>query len=305
MSAAFKPAYLESYESGLLEKRIAAGQELMKDCCLCPQECLVDRHLVPGKICGIDRNAQVSSHFPHFGEEICLRGFRGSGTIFFYGCNLHCAFCQNWEISNSTNGYPIPAANLAKMMIELQNQGCHNINLVTPSHVVVPILESLPYAIEKGLVIPLVYNTSGYDSLTALKLLDQIVDIYLTDMKFLDVNSAKRYLNAPDYPTVVRRNLQEMHRQVGNLVLDSNGIAQRGLLIRHLLMPNHAADTSQILQYIAKELSMDTAINIMSQYRPQYMVNDNHLSEIHRTITSQEYQKALEIARAAGLHRLL
>ncbi|MBC8403182.1 MAG: 4Fe-4S cluster-binding domain-containing protein [Candidatus Marinimicrobia bacterium] len=305
MSAAFKPAYLESYESGLLKKRIAAGQELMKDCCLCPRECRVDRNLVPGKVCGIDRKTQVSSYFPHFGEEICLRGFRGSGTIFFYGCNLHCAFCQNWEISNSTNGYPIPTANLARMMIELQDQGCHNINLVTPSHVVVPILESLPQAIEIGLVKPLVYNTSGYDSLTALKLLDQIVDIYLTDVKFLDVNSAKRYLNAPDYPTVVRRNLQEMHRQVGDLVLDSSGIAQRGLLIRHLLMPGHITDTSQILNFIANELSTDMAVNLMTQYRPQYLVNNDRLSEINRTVTSLEYQKALEIARAAGLHRLL
>lgn len=305
MSSTFKPAYLESYKSGLLKKRIATGQELMKECCLCPQECRVDRNLMPGKVCGIDRKAQVSSYFPHFGEEICLRGFRGSGTIFFYGCNLHCAFCQNWEISNSTNGYPISAANLASMMIELQDQGCHNINFVTPSHVVVPILESLPYAIEKGLVIPLVYNTSGYDNLTALKLLDQIVDIYLTDVKFLDINSAKRYLDAPDYPTVVRRNLQEMHRQVGDLVLDSNGIAQRGLLIRHLLMPGHTSDTSQILNFIANELSTDTAINIMTQYRPQHLVNGNRLSEINRTVTSLEYQKGVEIARAAGLHRLL
>ena len=305
MSVTFKPAYLESYESGLLYKLIAAGQELMKDCCLCPQECRVDRNLMPGKVCGIYRKAQVSSHFPHFGEEICLRGFRGSGTIFFYGCNLHCAFCQNWEISNSTNGYPISVANLASTMIELQDQGCHNINLVTPSHVVVPILESLPQAIEIGLVKPLVYNTSGYDSLTALKLLDQIVDIYLTDVKFLDVNSAKRYLNAPDYPTVVRRNLQEMHRQVGDLVLDSSGIAQRGLLIRHLLMPGHITDTSQILNFIANELSTDMAVNLMTQYRPQYLVNNDRLSEINRTVTSLEYQKALEIARAAGLHRLL
>ncbi|NQT96175.1 MAG: 4Fe-4S cluster-binding domain-containing protein [Candidatus Marinimicrobia bacterium] len=304
MPVTFEPAYLEASASGLLTDQIRIGQELMKDCCLCPRECRVDRNLVPGKVCGIYQKAQVSSYFPHHGEEICLRGFRGSGTIFFYGCNLHCAFCQNWEISNSTNGYPISATNLANMMIELQDQGCHNINLVTPSHVVVPILESLPYAIEKGLVIPLVFNTSGYDSLTALKLLDQIVDIYLTDVKFWNLSSAKRYLNAPDYPAILRRNLQEMHRQVGDLVLDSNGIAQRGLLIRHLLMPGHTSDTSQILKFIANELSMDTAVNLMAQYRPQHEVDEERYNEINRPITRQEYQKALEIARTAGLHRL-
>ena len=305
MPATFEPAYLEASVSGLLADRIRIGQEMMKDCCLCPRECRVDRNLVPGKVCGIDRNAQVSSYFPHHGEEICLRGFRGSGTIFFYGCNLHCTFCQNWEISNSTNGHPISAANLANMMIELQDQGCHNINLVTPSHVVVPILESLTYAIEKGLVIPLVYNTSGYDSLAALKLLDQIVDIYLTDVKFWNLSSARRYLNAEDYTTVVLRNLREMHRQVGDLVLDSNGIAQRGLLIRHLLMPGHTSDTSQILNFIANELSLDTAVNIMAQYRPQHEVDEKRYNEINRPITRQEYQKAFEIARAAGLYRFL
>lgn len=305
MSTTFEPVYLEASVSGLLAKRIRIGQELMNDCCLCPQECRVDRNLVPGKVCGIGREAEVSSYFPHFGEESCLRGSRGSGTIFFFGCNLHCAFCQNWEISNSINNHRTSATELAGMMIELQDQGCHNINLVTPSHVVAPILESLPYAIDKGLHIPLVYNTSGYDSLTALRLLDQIVDIYLVDIKFLAANSAIQYLNAEDYPAVAISNLQEIHRQVGDLILDSNGIAQRGLIIRHLLMPGHLSDTSQILNFIATEISLETAINLMTQYRPQYKVKDNSFPEINRTITSLEYQKAVEIARTAGLQRLL
>ena len=240
----------------------------------------------------------------HFGEERCLRGNRGSGTIFFSWCNLRCVFCQNYEISWRGEGRPAKPEELAGMMLRLQEQGCHNINLVTPEHVVPQILEGLLRAVERGLRLPLVYNTSAYDSLDSLALMDGIVDIYMPDFKFWDLESGRRYAKAPDYPEAARRAIKEMHRQVGTLVIDEQGVALRGVLLRHLIMPGGVAGTREIMNWISRELGPETYVNLMAQYHPACRVTEKQYPEIHRCISPSELEQAVDAFRLAGLSRL-
>jgi putative pyruvate formate lyase activating enzyme len=300
----FQPAYLRLWQSGELTRRVELGLQKLADCTLCPRNCHVNRLEGGTKVCKSGRCATISSYFAHFGEERCLRGSRGSGTIFFSWCNLRCVFCQNHEISWLGEGCPVRPDQLARMMLSLQDQGCHNINLVTPEHVVPQILEALLPAVERGLRLPLVYNTSAYDSLDSLALMDGIVDIYMPDFKFWDSGQARRYAKAPDYPEVARHAIKEMHRQVGPLVTDKNGVALRGLLLRHLVMPGGAAGTPEIMQWIACELGPETYVNLMDQYRPAGDVNAKDYPEINRHITKREFQEAVEAFYAAGLSRL-
>lgn len=299
----YYPNYLRTYKKGLFTQKIERGKSYMSDCILCPRKCHVNRLEEPGGTCQTGSLARVSSYFPHFGEESCLTGINGSGTIFFTSCNLRCVFCQNWDISYSVGGRVVSPGELARMMLSLQDRGCHNINLVTPSHVVVPVLEALEIAIDLGLKIPLVYNTSGYDSLETLDLLNGVVDIYMPDVKFWSVPSAKRYLKAPDYPEIVQRNLKIMHSQVGDLVVDRHHVAQKGLLIRHLVMPGLSEETDKILRYIAKEISVNTAVNVMFQYHPAHKVVMNNFDEINRGLTFKERELARQSADRAGLPR--
>jgi putative pyruvate formate lyase activating enzyme len=287
-----------------LKRRVENGLKLLAACTVCPRDCEVDRLQNEFAVCKTGRYAQVASHAPHFGEENCLRGRRGSGTIFFSYCNLRCVFCQNFDISWEGNGVGVQPERLAEMMLELQDMGCHNINFVTPEHVVPQILEALLIAIARGLRLPLVYNTSAYDSMDSLRLLDGIVDIYMPDFKFWDREMARKYAKAPDYPEVARRTIKEMHRQVGELVLDEEGVAVRGVLLRHLVMPGNVAGTREICRWIAGELSPNTHVNIMAQYHPAGKVSRTEYAEIARRITPAEYAQALREAEEAGLRRL-
>jgi putative pyruvate formate lyase activating enzyme len=300
----FEPAYVGLWQSGELARRVERGLEKLADCALCPRNCHVNRLEDKRKTCRTGRYAVVSSHFAHHGEEPCLRGWRGSGTIFFSWCNLRCIFCQNYEISWRGEGRTVRPEELCAMMLELQAQGCHNINLVTPEHVVPQVLEALLPAVERGLRLPLVYNTSAYDSLESLALMDGVVDIYMPDFKFWDPEKARAYAKAPDYPEAARRAIREMHRQVGPLVTDEQGIARRGVLLRHLVMPGAAAGTAEIMQWIGRELSPNTYVNLMAQYRPAGHVSATRYPEINRCITAGEFRQAREAFRAAGLHRL-
>lgn len=298
------PAYLSLAESGELARRAERALSKLGDCVLCPRNCHINRLADRFAVCRVGRHARISSHFPHFGEEDCLRGTRGSGTIFFSGCNLRCVFCQNFEVSWESDGAITPPQQLAAMMIELQDRGCHNINLVTPEHLVPQILEALLLATLEGLRLPLVYNTSAYDSLESLELMDGVVDIYMPDFKFWNPEMARRYLRAPDYPETARRAIKEMHRQVGPLLVDANGLAVRGLVLRHLVMPGATAGTREILEWIARELGPDTYVNLMPQYHPAGKVSDKDHTEINRCTTLEEFREALEAASRAGLRRL-
>ena len=302
--ATFQPAYLKLWESGELSRRVALGLNKLADCTLCPRNCHVNRIEDETKVCKSGRYAIVTSYFAHFGEEHCLRGSRGSGTIFFSFCNLRCVFCQNYEISWQGDGRAAKPDELAGMMLDLQGKGCHNINFVTPEHVVPQILEALLPAAEHGLRLPLVYNTSAYDSLDSLALMDGIVDIYMPDFKFWDSGQARRYAKAPDYPETAQRAIKEMHRQVGPLVSDEHGVALRGVLLRHLVMPGGVAGTPEIMQWIARELGADTYVNLMAQYHPACRVSESEYPEINRRITQGEFRQALNSFRAAGLVRL-
>lgn len=303
-SADFEPAYLARYRTGELQRRAEQARAQLADCRVCPRACGVNRLAGAAGVCQIGRYAQVASSFPHHGEEDCLRGWGGSGTIFFAWCNLRCVFCQNFDISQAPAGVEVTPEDLAALMLSLQAAGCHNINFVTPEHVVPQILEALPAAIAGGLRLPLVYNTSAYDSLDSLRLLDGIVDIYMPDFKLWDERLARRYLKASDYPAAARAALREMHRQVGPLKLDENGLAKRGVLVRHLVMPGHIGDTQAIMRFLADEVSPDTFVNIMAQYHPAGRVSASQYSELNRRITPQEYRDAVNAARAAGLWRL-
>ena len=300
----FEPAYLRLFKSGELRNLVEAALAKLADCRLCPRDCGVNRLEDQFAVCKTGRYAAVSSHFPHFGEEDCLRGTRGSGTIFFSWCNLRCVFCQNYDLSWLGAGRTTTPGELAGMMLHLQQLGCHNINLVTPEHVVPQILEALLLAIEQGLRLPLVYNTGAYDSVDSIKLMEGVVDIYMPDFKLWTAEMARRYLRAPNYPEAARRAIFEMHRQAGPLVFDENGLALRGLLVRHLVMPGLIEETRQILQWIAQELGSDTYVNLMDQYRPAGKVTDIDYAEINRRITSKEYRLSLEAAHAVGLRRL-
>ncbi len=296
-----RPGYVDAYETGTLQQRADAAMDLLRECTICPRECRADRTAGADCFCGGGEQALICSAAPHFGEERPLVGSGGSGTIFFAGCNLGCVFCQNYEISHGREGREVTATELANIMVGLQERGCHNINFVSPSHFVPQILDALGPAIEDGLTVPLVYNTGGYDSLKTLRLLDGIVDIYMPDAKYADPEVAKRLSGAEDYPEVMRAAITEMHRQVGDLEIDENGIARRGLLARHLVMPEGLAGTQQIMQFLAS-LSEDTYVNVMAQYRPCYRANE--FPEISRRITREDYREAVQAALDAGLHRL-
>jgi putative pyruvate formate lyase activating enzyme len=253
-------------------------------------------------VCRTGSNARVASYAAHFGEENPLVGTGGSGTIFFTSCNLLCIFCQNYEISHLGEGLEVSDSELAGMMISLQRQGCHNINFVTPSHVVPQILRALPEAIDRGLKVPLVYNTSSYDLPDTLQLLDGIFDIYMPDFKFWDERIAKRYAKAPDYPEVARAAIKEMHSQVHDLSINKEGVATRGLLVRHLVMPEGLTETEHILRFLAEEISRNTYVNIMDQYRPCGRAFKK--PPLDRRVSQEEYKKALQLAEKVGLHRL-
>ncbi len=295
-------SYLKLWRHGKLEERIRRGLQWMSSCTLCPRMCKVNRNEGETGYCRTPRHALVASYGPHFGEERPLVGQKGSGAIFFSYCNLGCVFCQNYEISHGGEGVPVGPQTLADIMVSLQERGCHNINFVTPTHVVPQILEALPHAIEKGLKIPLVYNCGGYERRAALKLLDGIVDIYMPDFKFWDPHVAEKLCEAFDYPERARQALREMHRQVGELQGDEKGVAQKGLLVRHLVMPEGLAGTEHIVRFIAEEISPRTYVNIMSQYHP--CGEALKMPQIARTLTGSEFEAALNAAREAGLERL-
>lgn len=300
----FEPAYIALYRSGELRARAQEAVAGLAQCRVCPRDCAVDRLADKTGVCKTGRYARVSSYFPHFGEEDCLRGWRGSGTIFFAWCNLRCVFCQNFEISQEGVGVETSPERLATMMLDLQAQGVHNINLVTPEHVVPQVLEALVIAVERGLRLPLVYNTSAYDSPESLRLLDGVVDIYMPDFKFWTPQLAQRYLKAKDYPEAARQAILEMHRQVGDLVIDENGLAQRGLLLRHLVMPGFLEETKAILRFVAEEVSPNTYVNLMDQYYPAGRVDAQHYAELNRRLTRSEYAEAVSYAQTLGLTRL-
>jgi putative pyruvate formate lyase activating enzyme len=286
-----------------LERRAAEAFELLGErCVVCPRGCKVDRRADVAGLCAIGRHAVVASYFPHFGEEDCLRGSRGSGTIFFSGCNLRCVFCQNHDISWQVRGEVVTPERLAEMMLELQAIGCHNINWVTPEHVVPQILEAVPLAIGGGLRLPVVYNTSAYDSHDSLRLMEGIVDVYMPDFKLWSSETAKRYLKRADYPDVARESIVEMYRQVGDLVVDELGMARRGLILRHLIMPGLIEETEAILRFVAEELGQGCYVNLMVQYYVSGKVGqEGQYEEIARGIHREEYEHALALARDLGL----
>ena len=285
----------------ILKERASTALARLQSCEICPRCCQVNRLKNEQGFCRTGRLAQVASVAPHYGEEPPLVGRCGSGTIFFSGCNLSCVFCQNWDISQELAGKEMKAEELAKMMLGLQDSGCHNINFVTPTHVVPQILEAIVLARNGGLEIPLVYNSGGYDSQDTLRLLDGIFDIYMPDAKYGQDGPAQKYSQATGYTTIMKAALLEMHRQVGDLEMDEEGIATKGLLVRHLLLPAEAAGTEEVLRFISEEVSPNTYLNIMAQYRPEY--NACHDPDLSRTITAQEYARALQLAQKAGLTR--
>jgi len=298
-----EPSYLGLWRAGELGTRVDRARTRLADCDLCARLCHVDRLAgIAGAVCRTGERARVFSHGPHFGEEDPLSGTRGSGTIFFSWCNLRCDFCQNWTISQKGEGEEVEPEILAAMMLELQDRGCHNINLVSPSHVVAQILAAVGIAVDRGLRLPLVYNTGGYDSLQALGLLNGVVDIYMPDMKYTDADTARRYSHVSDYPQVNQAVVREMHRQVGDLVLDERGLAVRGLLVRHLVLPGGLAGTREILGFLGREISRKTYLNIMGQYRPCYRAEE--IEPLARRISRAEWNEALALADSYGFTRL-
>jgi len=297
-----EPAYLAVAD---LDDRVRRAHGEIAECRACPRDCGIDRAGPEPPVCRIGRWARVAAAFPHLGEEDCLRGTGGSGTIFFSSCNLRCVFCQNWDISAAPTGRELDAAELAGLMLRLQEAGCHNINLVTPERVAPQIIEALAVAIPAGLHLPLVYNTSAYDGLASLRLMDGLVDIYMPDFKFWDPETARRLARARDYPEVARTALAEMHRQVGDLVIGPDGTARRGLLVRHLVMPGQSEEAAAIFRWLAEELSKDTYVNVMDQYRPDHRVRGNpRYTDIDQRTSPSEVDAAVQAARRAGLWRL-
>ncbi len=295
--------YLRLHRSGELAERARLADAHLGACDLCARYCRVDRHRsARGAVCRTADRAIVEGCGPHHGEERPLSGWAGSGTIFFSWCSLRCVFCQNWEISQRGRGGPVDAAELAAMMLWLQDRGCHNVNLVTPSHVVAQVLAALVIAADAGLCLPLVYNSGGYDSPEALALLDSVIDIYMPDMKYGDAAVARRLSHVPDYVAVNQAAVREMHRQVGDLVLDTRGVALRGLLVRHLVLPDDLAGTEQVLEFLAREISTGTYLNLMDQYRPCYRADEN--PPLDRPLRADEYRRAVELAVGLGLTRL-
>jgi len=297
----FEPAYLALHRTGELQRRAEIALASLAECRVCPRDCGVGRLVDETATCKTGRYAQVSSYFAHLGEEDCLRGWQGSGTIFFNMCNLRCVFCQNYDISQVEPGQEVGPIELAAMMLELQEAGCHNINFVTPEHVVPQVLEGLVVAVEAGLRLPIVYNTSAYDSLESLRLLDGVVDIYMPDFKFFSADASLRYLKARDYGEVARRVIKEMNRQVGPLKVDERGLAKRGVLVRHLVMPGLLEETRQIFHFLTDEVSPDTYVNVMAQYHPAWKVTSEKYAEINRPLPTADYSEAVRLAEAAGL----
>lgn len=295
------PSYISELSLEELKERKDKLYELLEACRLCPNECGVDRRISNDGNCRSGYLPVVSSYFPHFGEEPPLVGRFGSGTIFFTNCNLDCKFCQNYDISHFAIGKEVSIDELASMMLYLQNRGCHNINFVTPTHFTPQIVDALIIARERGLEIPLVYNCGGYESVETLKLLDKIIDIYMPDIKYSSNENALKYSGASDYWDVVKKAIKEMHRQVGDFVISSSGIAKRGLLIRHLVLPNDISGSKKVLEFIANEISKNSYVNIMDQYRPAYLANK--FPELNRSIYEREFYEVISFARQIGLYR--
>ncbi|WP_298268534.1 radical SAM protein [Geobacter sp.] len=297
----FEPGYLRLHKSGELAGRIEAAREILTDCTLCPWHCHVNRLEGEKGVCQVGALPMVSSYGPHFGEERPLVGRHGSGTIFLSYCNLKCIFCQNYDISHLGEGREVAVEELGEMMLSLWRQGCHNINFVTPSHQAAQIIAALPHAIEGGLDVPLIYNCGGYEELATLRLLDGIFDIYMPDFKYGDSETALRLSGTPHYVETAREALKEMQRQMGDLVMDERGIAVRGILVRHLVLPAGLAGTREVMGFIAREISPDTYVNLMDQYRPCFQASD---PPMNRRITPAEFKEAVTIAREEGIHRL-
>lgn len=297
-----QPGYHQLLITGELYSRAEQIAQKLLCCDLCPRNCSANRAEGEVGSCGVGELAWVSSYGPHLGEEAPLRGRYGSGTIFFSGYNLSCVYCQNAEISQSLSGRAVTDGELAAMMLELQARGCHNINLVSPSHVVSQIVQAVALAAEGGLSLPLVYNTGGYDALETLLLLDGIVDIYMPDMKYSQRSAGKTYSGVDDYPEINQLAVLEMHRQVGDLVLNPAGIARKGLLVRHLVLPGGLAGSSVILRFLAERISRETYLNIMDQYRPAYQAG--RFPKLDRHLTNSEYLEVIQEAKRWGLHRL-
>ena len=297
-----EPSYIKLYRDGELSERLERAVQILAACELCPRRCRVNRLNGELGYCRIGRKAKVASYNAHFGEEAPLVGQYGSGTIFMSSCNLLCSFCQNYEISRLAEGVEVEPEQLAAMMLHLAEKGCHNINFVTPSHVVPQIIEALVMAAEKGLRVPLVYNSGGYDAKETIELLEGIFDIYMPDFKFWESRWSERFCNAPDYRDFAVEAIKEMHRQVGDLKRNADGIAVRGLLVRHLVMPNDVAGSQKIMEFMANEISPNTYVNVMDQYRPCGTADRDKF--INRRLNSQEYQNAVNAAKEAGLTRL-
>lgn len=295
-------AYRRTYRSGGLRQRTETARRILEACVLCPRRCRVDRSTGRTGVCKTGKYAWVSSYGPHFGEEEPLVGEKGSGTVFFTHCNLGCAFCQNYDISHEGQGREVDDEQLAQIMLALQGMGCHNINLVSPSHVVPQILAALVHAVPAGLKVPLVFNTGAYDRPQTLALLEDVVDIHMPDFKFWDPVVAAETCDAADYPEVARRALVEMHRQVGDLVVDRDGLAVRGMIVRHLVLPRNLSGTREVMEFIAHRISTDTYVNVMSQYRPCGRARE--IEGFSRSISAGEFKAALEATAAAGIKRL-
>ncbi|NOY36752.1 MAG: radical SAM protein [Chlorobi bacterium] len=296
------PVYVDTWKSGRLEEKTGTALSRLSSCTLCPRMCRVNRLKEEKGICRTGCMAVVSSAHPHYGEESPISGYHGSGTIFFSNCNLGCVFCQNADISHMGTGSETDAETLAGIMLALQGKGCHNINLVTPSHVIPQILEALSIAIPSGLRTPLVYNTSGYDRVSSLHLLDGVIDIYMPDFKCWDPEVAGTICHAHDYPDVARKALREMYRQVGDLQTDERGVAVRGLLVRHLVLPEDLAGTASVMNFLTREVSPETFVNIMDQYHPAWKARET--PGLERSITAREYNEALRLAMDSGLNVL-
>ncbi|MDJ0498261.1 MAG: radical SAM protein [Acidimicrobiia bacterium] len=299
-----RPVYLELADAGTLRDKVATAVAQLESCRVCPRNCGNNRLKDEAAACHTGRNARVAAAFAHFGEEDCLRGTHGSGTIFFAFCNLRCVFCQNWDISQAAGGHELPADAIADLMLQLQAAGCHNINFVTPEHVAPQVAEAIVAAVPRGLNVPIVYNTSAYDSMESLQLMDGLIDIYMPDFKFWEPATARRLARAQDYPEVARQAVAEMHRQVGALRTDHTGLARRGVLVRHLVMPGQLEETKAIFGWLADEVSPDTYVNIMGQYRPEHRVTGNdRYQDINRRVRRNEMTAAYAAARKAGLWR--
>ena len=297
-----EPSYRSLYRQGQLTRRIAEALDLMRECRLCPRHCGVNRLTGEVGFCRTGLLARVASFHAHFGEEAPLVGFGGSGTIFFSSCNLLCSFCQNYDISHLAEGAEVQPEEIADMMVRLMRQGCHNINFVTPTHVVPQILQALPLAIERGLNVPLVFNCGGYELVSTLRVLEGIFDIYMPDFKFWEARWSEKFCKASDYRNIAKAAIREMHRQVGDLLIDEYGVAEKGLLVRHLVMPNDISNTKEVMTFLADKISEDTYVNVMDQYHPCGKAMSD--PAINRRLTRKEYVEAVRLTKEAGLHRL-